>query len=100
MDFFNYQNSELYCENVLANRIARGAGFDVTKGGELFRALRAGEPRPTETTAADVIRTASKHLRAGSSQSAGVLTYQSSIERSVWTAYAAKTWLRAIIVVS
>jgi diaminopimelate decarboxylase len=93
MDFFNYKNGELYCENVPAERIARevgtpayvyskatllhhyrqiaeafkpvnaticysikscgnvnlckvlaaeGCGFDVTSGGELFRALQAG----------------------------------------------------------
>lgn len=93
MDFFNYRNGELYCENVPASRIARemgtacyvyskatllhhfnqvkqafapinpticfsikscgninlckvladaGSGFDVTSGGELFRALQAG----------------------------------------------------------
>ncbi len=93
MDFFNYRNGELYCEDVPAERIARevgtpayvyskatllhhyrqvadafaplkaticysikscgnlnicrllareGCGFDVTSGGELFRALRAG----------------------------------------------------------
>jgi diaminopimelate decarboxylase len=93
MDFFNYKNGELYCENVPAEKIARdfgtpayvystatflhhyrqlaqafspvnaticysikscgnihickllaeqGCGFDVTSGGELFRALRAG----------------------------------------------------------
>src|SRR5437764_13194808 len=97
MDFFNYKNGELYCEDVPAARIARevgtpayvyskatplhhyrqiadafnpvnaticysikscgnlnicrvlaqaGCGFDVTSGGELFRALRAGgDPR-------------------------------------------------------
>lgn len=93
MDFFNYKNGELYCEDVPAERIARevgtpayvyskatllhhyrqiaeafkpvnaticysikscgnvnlckvladeGCGFDVTSGGELFRALQAG----------------------------------------------------------
>src|SRR3954451_15911376 len=93
MDFFNYRNGELYCEDVPAERIARevgtpayvyskatllhhyrqvadafaplkaticysikscgninicrflaqeGCGFDVTSGGELFRALQAG----------------------------------------------------------
>jgi diaminopimelate decarboxylase len=93
MDFFNYRNGELYCENVPAAKIARevgtpayvyskatllhhyrqiaqafspigatvcysikscgninlckiladeGCGFDVTSGGELFRALQAG----------------------------------------------------------
>ena len=93
MDFFNYKNGELYCEDVPAERIARevgtpayvyskatllhhyhqiaaafkpvnamicysikscgnvnlckiladeGCGFDVTSGGELFRALKAG----------------------------------------------------------
>src|SRR4051794_37476855 len=93
MDFFNYRNGELYCEDVPAERIARevgtpayvyskatllhhyrqiaeafaplkptvcysvkslgnvhvckvladaGCGFDVTSGGELFRALKAG----------------------------------------------------------
>jgi diaminopimelate decarboxylase len=93
MDFFNYQNGELYCEGVPAEKIARdvgtpayvyskatflhhyhqmadafaplkaticysikscgnihicrflagqGCGFDVTSGGELFRALKAG----------------------------------------------------------
>jgi diaminopimelate decarboxylase len=93
MDFFNYKNGELYCENVPAEKIARevgtpayvyskatllhhyhqianafkpvnaticysvkscgnlnilkllaqeGCGFDVTSGGELFRALQAG----------------------------------------------------------
>jgi diaminopimelate decarboxylase len=93
MDFFNYQNGELYCEGVPAEKIARevgtpayvyskatflrhyrqfaeafapvnaticysikscgnihilklladqGSGFDVTSGGELFRALKAG----------------------------------------------------------
>src|SRR3954464_12938670 len=93
MDFFNYKNGELYCENVPAERIAQevgtavyiyskatllhhyrqirdafaplnpticysiksngninlckvlaqeGCGFDVTSGGELFRALQAG----------------------------------------------------------
>jgi len=93
MDFFNYKNGELYCENVPATRIAdevgtacyvyskatllhhyrqirdafaalnpticysiksngninlckilaaEGCGFDVTSGGELFRALQAG----------------------------------------------------------
>ena len=93
MDFFNYKNGELFCEDVPAERIARevgtpayvyskatllhhyrqvaeafaplkpticysikslgnlhvcrvlaeaGCGFDVTSGGELFRALRAG----------------------------------------------------------
>src|SRR5687767_70406 len=93
MDFFNYKNGELYCENVPAERIARevgtpayvyskatllhhyrqvaqafaplkpticysikscgnlhickvlaaeGCGFDVTSGGELYRALQAG----------------------------------------------------------
>jgi diaminopimelate decarboxylase len=93
MDFFNYKNGELYCEDVAAERIARdvgtpayvyskatllhhyrqvadafaplkpticysikslgnihvcqvladaGCGFDVTSGGELFRALQAG----------------------------------------------------------
>jgi len=93
MDFFNYKNGELYCENVPAERIAQqfgtpayvyskatllhhyrqvrdsfaaikpticysikscgnihlckilaaeGCGFDVTSGGELFRALEAG----------------------------------------------------------
>src|ERR1700704_2966140 len=93
MDFFNYKNGELYCEDIPADRIARevgtpayvyskatllhhyrqvadafkpvdatvcysikscgninickvladaGCGFDVTSGGELFRALAAG----------------------------------------------------------
>ena len=93
MDFFNYQNGELYCENVPAARLAQefgtpayiyskatllrhyrqvadafkalnpticfsikscgninlcrilaneGCGFDVTSGGELYRALQAG----------------------------------------------------------
>src|SRR4051812_27210734 len=97
MDFFRYQNGELYCEDVPAEKIARevgtacyvyskatflhhyrqiaeafkplnatvcysvkscgninilkflaaeGCGFDVTSGGELFRALQAGgEPK-------------------------------------------------------
>jgi diaminopimelate decarboxylase len=97
MDFFNYKNGELYCEDVPAERIARevgtpayvyskatllhhyrqvadafrplnaticysikscgninlcrvlaneGCGFDVTSGGELFRAIQAGgDPR-------------------------------------------------------
>src|ERR1043165_211931 len=93
MDFFNYRNGELYCEDVPAEKIARevgtavyvyskatllhhyrqiaqafgpltpticysvkscgninicrilaeaGSGFDVTSGGELYRALQAG----------------------------------------------------------
>ena len=93
MDFFNYKNGELYCENVPAAKIAKevgtpayvyskatllhhyrqiaeafspinatvcysikscgninlcrilaneGCGFDVTSGGELFRAMQAG----------------------------------------------------------
>src|SRR5207302_11347375 len=93
MDFFNYKNGELYCEDVPAEKIARdfgtpayvyskatflrhyrqiadafkaidatvcysvkscgninilkllaqeGCGFDVTSGGELFRAMQAG----------------------------------------------------------
>lgn len=107
MDFFNYRNGELYCENVPAARIAQevgtaayvyskatllhhfnqvkqafaeikpticfsikscgninlcrvlaeaGSGFDVTSGGELFRALQAGG-KPSEIIYAGVGKT-------------------------------------------
>lgn len=107
MDFFNYRNGELYCENVPASRIAKevgtavyvyskatllhhfnqvkqafaeikpticfsikscgninlcrvladaGSGFDVTSGGELFRALQAGG-KPSEIIYAGVGKT-------------------------------------------
>ena len=65
MDFFNYKNNELHCENVPAARIATevGAPIYVYSEAHHHRQVADAQSNPAATTAAGVAKLAYDHLR-------------------------------------